>query len=77
MMTGLPCLACRSPDNEDGNIILAIAENRLSCDMLGERLEAMKGTPIPADCYGYNPPRGAPRLQAAMTAYINRTFMKV
>lgn len=55
---------------------MAVAENRLSCDMLGLRMEAMKGTPIPADCFGYNPPRGAPRLQAVMTAYINRTFMQ-
>jgi hypothetical protein len=54
---------------------MAVAENRLSCDLLGKQLEAMRGA-IPADCYGYNPPRGAPRLQAAMTAYINRTFMQ-
>ena len=58
-----------------GNLILAVAENRLSCDLLGKRLHQIDE--LPPNIYGYPPGRGFPRLREAIAAYMRDTFLQV
>ena len=58
-----------------GNLILAVAENRLSCDLLGKRLHQIDE--LPSNIYGYPPGRGFPRLREAIAAYMRDTFLQV
>ena len=65
----------RTPDNPRGNLILAVAENRLSCDLLGKRLHQVES--LPDNIYGYPPGRGFPRLREAIAQYMKETFLEV
>ncbi len=72
----LDVLACRTPGNRSGCLILAVAENRLSTDLLAQKLCGGLQT-IPGDIYGYPPGRGMLRLRSSLAQYAQRTFMKV
>jgi hypothetical protein len=69
-------MTCRAPGNPSGNLILAVAENRLSTDLLSDKLCGGLKT-VPADMFGYPPGRGLPRLRASLASYAQNTFMKV
>ena len=66
---------CRRPDNPSGNLILAVAENRLSCDLLGSRLHQIND--LPNNIYGYAPGRGFLRLREAIAQYMKDTCLQV
>ncbi|KAK9835200.1 hypothetical protein WJX81_005398 [Elliptochloris bilobata] len=65
-----------SPADTDGNIILAVAENRLTSDVLHPMLRAAASQPLPSDAFSYPHPRGTPRLREAFAGYLESTFMK-
>ena len=75
VIKGYSLSICRTPDNPKGNLILAIAENRLSCDLLGKRLHQIDD--LPDNIYGYPPGRGFPRLREAIAHYMKDTFLQV
>ncbi|CAK0764832.1 hypothetical protein CVIRNUC_003198 [Coccomyxa viridis] len=62
------------PDNPSGNLILAVAENRLSCDLLGSRLHQIND--LPNNIYGYAPGRGFSRLREAIAQYMKDTCLQ-
>ncbi|BDA42313.1 1-aminocyclopropane-1-carboxylate synthase [Coccomyxa sp. Obi] len=64
-----------TPGNHSGCLILAVAENRLSTDLLAQKL--CRGLQnIPDDIYGYPPGRGMLRLRSTLAQYAQKTFMK-
>ncbi|EFJ52049.1 hypothetical protein VOLCADRAFT_120406 [Volvox carteri f. nagariensis] len=64
-----------SPEDPDGNIILSVAENRLTSDMVKERLH-LSAADFPEDALCYADMRGLPRLRAALSNLLESTFMK-
>ena len=53
-----------------------MAENKLTCDVMNKRLAAIHTDLLDPILFYYPPPRGLQRLQEAMAAYANRTFMQ-
>ncbi|GLC48246.1 hypothetical protein PLESTB_000075000 [Pleodorina starrii] len=64
-----------SPEDPEGNIILSVAENRLTSDMVKERL-SRSATDFPQEALCYQDMRGLPRLRQAMARFLEETFMK-
>jgi aspartate/methionine/tyrosine aminotransferase len=66
---------CRSPDNPDGYIALAVAENRLTTDVVQQGLQAHSS--FPAHMLYYQDMRGIPELRQAIAEMLQDSFMKV
>lgn len=67
--------ACRSPDNPDGYIALAVAENRLTTELVQQGLQAHGG--FPAAMLYYQDMRGIPELRQAIADMLQDSFMQV
>ena len=65
----------RSPDDPDGNIVMSIAENRLTVDLLKDKLQR-KHT-FPDNIFFYDNMTGSDRFKAAILALVHSTFMQV
>ncbi|KAK9826329.1 hypothetical protein WJX74_009564 [Apatococcus lobatus] len=63
-----------TPEDPDGNIIGAIAENRLTCASLQQKLRSAPDYPDSA--FFYDEPRGSMRLRKAFAAMAQATFMQ-
>ncbi|GIL83125.1 hypothetical protein Vretimale_11471 [Volvox reticuliferus] len=64
-----------SPQDPAGNIILSVAENRLTSDMVKERL-CRSAADYPEEALCYQDMRGLPRLRNALARLLEDTFMK-
>ena len=67
--------ASRSPRDPDGNIVMSIAENRLTVDLIKEKLQRQHT--FPDNVFFYDNMTGSDRLKAAMLALVHSTFMQV
>ena len=67
--------ASRTPEDPDGNIIGAIAENRLTCSTLQRKLRRIPDFPDTA--FFYDEMRGSMKLRRAFAAMMESTFMQV
>lgn len=65
----------RSPDDPEGNIVMSIAENRLTVDLVRQKLE--KSRQIPDDYFFYDNMTGSKKLKLALIGLLQHTFMKV
>ncbi len=54
---------------------MAVAENRLSCDMVKQRL--MAAVDFPQSMLYYQDMRGIPEVRASIAGMMQATFMKV
>lgn len=63
-----------SPEDPEGNIILSVAENKISASLVHERL--VRAKPCPLDALCYQDMRGLPRLREALARLLERTFMQ-
>ena len=63
--------------NPEGYLVLLVAENKLSWDMLRRRLDAAaaEGKQLPAWVAGYNDFRGEERFRAALARMMETTFV--
>ncbi|KAG2483578.1 hypothetical protein HYH03_017585 [Edaphochlamys debaryana] len=64
-----------SPEDPEGNIILSVAENRLTSDLVQERLSA-SAADFPQDALCYQNMRGITELRSALARLLEATFMK-
>ncbi|KAK9811667.1 hypothetical protein WJX72_008020 [[Myrmecia] bisecta] len=64
-----------TPEDPEGNLIMAIAENRLSCNLLLDKL-CSSGTSMPMDVFYYQDMRGIARLRAALAGLLQQSFMQ-
>ncbi|GLI59990.1 hypothetical protein VaNZ11_002049 [Volvox africanus] len=64
-----------STQDPAGNIILSVAENRLTSDMVKERL-SRSAADFPEDALCYQDMRGLPRLRKALARLLEDTFMQ-
>jgi hypothetical protein len=69
------CLTFRSPDNPEGYIALAVAENRLTTDLVQQGLQAH--TSFPAHMLYYQDMRGIAELRQAIAGMLQDSFMQV
>lgn len=67
--------ASRSPQDPDGNIVMSIAENRLTVDLIKEKLQCQHH--FPDSVFFYDNMTGSDRLKAAMLTLVHSTFMQV
>lgn len=65
----------RSPRDPDGNIVMSIAENRLTVDLIKEKLQCQHT--FPDSVFYYDNMTGTDRLKAAMLMLVHSTFMQV
>uniref|UniRef100_A0A383W6B0 Aminotransferase class I/classII large domain-containing protein n=1 Tax=Tetradesmus obliquus TaxID=3088 RepID=A0A383W6B0_TETOB len=63
-----------SPDNPDGYIALAVAENRLTTELVQQGLQAHGG--FPAAMLYYQDMRGIPELRQAIAGMLQDSFMQ-
>eukprot|EP00798_Chlamydomonas_sp_ICE-L_P025313 gene25313-10969_t len=63
-----------SPQDPGGNIVTVVAENKLSVDLVHERLSRCSPPPVDVLCYP-NSYSGHERLRAALASTMERTFM--
>jgi hypothetical protein len=72
------CFAChcRTPDNPDGYICMAVAENRLSTDLVEAGLK-QHALDWPGSMLFYQDARGIQELRASLARMAQRTFMQV
>ncbi|PNW83097.1 hypothetical protein CHLRE_06g306400v5 [Chlamydomonas reinhardtii] len=64
-----------SPEDPEGNIILTVAENRISSDIVRERL-SQAAADFPEEALTYQDMRGIPALRQGLARLLERTFMK-
>lgn len=69
-----PC-CCRSDDDPDGNIVMSIAENRLSVDLIRQKLQASHD--IPDTYFFYDNMTGSQKLKLGLIGLLQHTFMQV
>jgi len=62
------------PGNPEGHIILCVAENKLSCHLLRERLLLQKDLPMQA--FGYDSMAGVERFRVALAQFFNANLMR-
>ena len=62
------------PGNPDGHVILCVAENKLSCHLLRERLLLQKDLPMQA--FGYDSMAGVERFRVALAKFFNASLMR-
>ncbi|KAG2436151.1 hypothetical protein HYH02_011655 [Chlamydomonas schloesseri] len=63
------------PEDPEGNIILTVAENRISSDIVRERL-SRAAADFPEEALTYQDMRGIPALRQALARLLEGTFMK-
>ena len=61
-----------SPSNNTGYIVLLIAENKLTTELVSKRFRQVKS--VPDDVFAYNSFRGAPEFRSAVAQYAELTF---
>ncbi|KAG2426355.1 hypothetical protein HXX76_013112 [Chlamydomonas incerta] len=64
-----------SPEDPEGNIILTVAENRISSDIVRDRL-SQAAADFPEEALTYQDMRGIPALRQALARLLESTFMK-
>ena len=69
----LPCLNHRSPSNTDGWIPLVVAENKLSNELMLERLNKVQN--VPKHVLNYGGMKGMESLQHAVVSLMQDTFV--
>lgn len=65
----------RSPDDPDGNIVMSIAENRLTVDMFRDRLQSASS--FPDSAFFYDNMTGSTRLKQALIRMLQQTYIQV
>lgn len=66
--------ANRSPQDPDGNIVMSIAENRLTVDLIKDKLQCQHT--FPGTVFFYDNMTGSDKFKAAMLALVHGTFMQ-
>eukprot|EP01025_Chloroclados_australasicus_P037967 TRINITY_DN38845_c1_g1_i1.p1 TRINITY_DN38845_c1_g1~~TRINITY_DN38845_c1_g1_i1.p1 ORF type:complete len:448 (-),score=52.71 TRINITY_DN38845_c1_g1_i1:176-1468(-) len=64
-----------SPQNPEGYLLYAVAENKLSLQLIRDKLCEF-GSDIPEWCLNYNSPVGLEQFREALVKYLKTTFMK-
>ncbi|GBF93602.1 1-aminocyclopropane-1-carboxylate synthase [Raphidocelis subcapitata] len=72
--TDLKELGLWSAEDPDGSIVLGVAENRISSDLVHERIASLG--PFPPGLMTYQSWRGIPELGAALKSMLESTFME-
>ena len=67
--------APRSPEDPEGNIVMSIAENRLTVDLIKDKLQSKLS--FPDSVFFYDNTAGSAKMKAAMIGLLQHTFMKV
>lgn len=67
--------AHRSPEAPEGNIVMSIAENRLTVDLIKDKLQSKLS--FPDSVFFYDNTAGSAKMKAAMIGLLQHTFMKV
>lgn len=70
----LRTLGLWSPSDPDGSIVLGVAENKISSDVLYARIKELG--PFPPELLTYQAWRGIPELGEALKSMLETTFMK-
>lgn len=65
----------RSSEDPDGNIVMSIAENRLTVDLIKTKLQFKPS--FPDSVFFYDNNSGSAKLKAAMVGLMQHTFMQV
>eukprot|EP01026_Neomeris_dumetosa_P024359 TRINITY_DN2031_c0_g1_i4.p1 TRINITY_DN2031_c0_g1~~TRINITY_DN2031_c0_g1_i4.p1 ORF type:complete len:375 (-),score=26.49 TRINITY_DN2031_c0_g1_i4:446-1483(-) len=64
-----------SADNQNGNLVYSVAENKQSVGLLKEKLVSVANE-VPDDCFGYTFTVGLKEFRIQLANYLQKTFMK-
>ncbi|DBA72531.1 TPA: hypothetical protein ACH3X2_010289 [Trebouxia sp. C0005] len=63
-----------SPEDPEGNIVMSIAENRLTVDLIKDKLQS--NLSFPDSVFFYDNTAGSAKMKSAMIGLLQHTFMK-
>ncbi|KAL0020463.1 hypothetical protein WJX77_007147 [Trebouxia sp. C0004] len=63
-----------SPEDPEGNIVMSIAENRLTVDLIKDKLQSKLS--FPDSVFFYDNAAGSAKMKAALVGLLQHTFMK-